>query len=116
MSSAPSQAPAQVKRWLKSRSRASTSWISLSDKACRGPRFPTPRFLASKGSGRVLAVGDGVENVAVGQRIAWEYPPGSHAQRIAIPATSLVPVPDTIDDPPRIRDHHHHHRRDRGRR
>ena len=41
-------------------------------------------------------------------------PPGSYAQRIAIPATSLVRVPDTIDDPLRIRDHHH--RRGRGRR
>ena len=33
-----------------------------------------------------------------GRRLAWVYAPGSYAQRIAIPAASLVPVPDTIDD------------------
>jgi NADPH:quinone reductase len=32
-----------------------------------------------------------------GQRVAWVYAPGSYAQRIAIPAASLVPVPDAID-------------------
>ena len=43
-------------------------------------------------------MGDGVEGIAPGQRVAWVYAPGSYAERIAIPATSLVPVPDAIDD------------------
>jgi NADPH2:quinone reductase len=30
--------------------------------------------------------------------VAWVYAPGSYAQQIAIPATSLVAVPDQIDD------------------
>ncbi len=59
---------------------------------------PDPKILGVEGSGRVLAVGDGVEDIAVGQRVAWVYAPGSYAQRIAIPATALVPVPDAIDD------------------
>src|SRR5260370_29187665 len=46
--------------------------------------------------GRVLAVGDGVEDIEPGQRVAWVYAPGSYAERIAIPATSLVKVPDAI--------------------
>ena len=57
-----------------------------------------PKILGVEGAGRVLAVGDDVEDTAVGERVAWVYAPGSYAQRIAIPATSLVPIPDTIDD------------------
>jgi NADPH2:quinone reductase len=59
---------------------------------------PNPKILGVEGAGRVLAVGDGVEGIERGQRVAWVYAPGSYAERIAIPATSLVPVPDTIDD------------------
>ena len=58
----------------------------------------TPKILGVEGAGRVVAVGEGVEDIAPGQRVAWVYAPGSYAQRIAIPATSLVPVPDVIDD------------------
>src|SRR4051812_25015834 len=59
---------------------------------------PNPKILGVEGVGRVVAVGDGVEDIEPGRRVAWGYAPGSYAQRIAIPATSLVPVPDTIDD------------------
>jgi NADPH:quinone reductase len=59
---------------------------------------PNPKILGVEGVGRIVAVGDGVEGVSPGQRIAWVYAPGSYAQRIAIPAASLVPVPDAIDD------------------
>ena len=59
---------------------------------------PNPKILGVEGVGRVVAAGDGVEGMALGQRVAWVYAPGSYAQRIAIPATSLVPVPDAIDD------------------
>ena len=59
---------------------------------------PNPKILGVEGVGRVVAVGDGVEGIAPGQRVAWVYAPGSYAERIAIPAASLVPVPDAIDD------------------
>jgi NADPH2:quinone reductase len=59
---------------------------------------PNPKVLGVEGVGRVVAVGDGVEGVAPGQRVAWVYAPASYAERIAIPAASLVPVPDAIDD------------------
>jgi NADPH:quinone reductase len=59
---------------------------------------PNPKVLGVEGIGRVVAVGDGVEGIAPGQRVAWVYAPGSYAERIAIPAASLVPVPDAIDD------------------
>jgi hypothetical protein len=60
--------------------------------------MPNPKILGVEGVGRVVAAGDGVEGLAPGQRVAWVYVPGSYAERIAIPATSLVPVPDAIDD------------------
>jgi NADPH:quinone reductase len=60
--------------------------------------IPNPKILGVEGAGRVLAVGKGVQGIEPGQRVAWVYAPGSYAQRIAIPAASLVPVPDTIDD------------------
>jgi NADPH2:quinone reductase len=61
-------------------------------------KIPDPKILGVEGVGRVLAVGDGVEDVEPGLRVAWVYAPGSYAERIAIPAGSLVPVPDAIDD------------------
>jgi len=68
--------------------RQGTAWTHM----------PNPKVLGVEGAGRVVAVGDGVEGVAPGQRVAWVYAPGSYAERIAIPAASLVPVPDAIDD------------------
>jgi NADPH2:quinone reductase len=62
------------------------------------PDTPNPKILGVEGVGRIAAVGDGVEGVSPGQRVAWVYAPGSYAQRIAIPAALLVPVPDAIDD------------------
>ncbi|MEW9306966.1 quinone oxidoreductase family protein [Labrys neptuniae] len=60
--------------------------------------MPNPKILGVEGAGRVLARGDGVADFEPGQRVAWVYAPGSYAERIAIPATALVPVPDAIDD------------------
>ena len=59
---------------------------------------PNPKLLGVEGVGHVAAAGDGVEGFAPGDRVAWVYAPGSYAERIAIPATSLVKVPDAIDD------------------
>jgi NADPH:quinone reductase len=60
--------------------------------------MPDPKTLGVEGAGRVVAVGEGVDNVVLGQRVAWVYAPGSYAQQAVIPAVSLVPVPDAIDD------------------
>jgi NADPH2:quinone reductase len=60
--------------------------------------MPNPKILGVEGAGRVLALGDGVQGFTLGQRVAWVYAPGSYAEKIAIPAASLVPVPDGISD------------------
>jgi NADPH:quinone reductase len=63
--------------------------------------MPNPKILGVEGVGRVVADSDGVEGLARGQRVAWVYAPGSYAERIAIPATSLVPVPERSTIEPR---------------
>ncbi|MDM0015809.1 quinone oxidoreductase [Variovorax sp. J22P168] len=60
--------------------------------------MPLPRALGVEGAGRVLAIGEGVDSLRIGQRVAWVYAPGSYAEELLIPATSLVPLPDEIDD------------------
>ncbi|SNS87303.1 NADPH2:quinone reductase [Sphingomonas laterariae] len=68
--------------------RQGMSWLDM----------PLPRALGVEGAGRVAALGEGVTDFAVGQRVAWVYAPGSYAERAVIPAASLVPLPDNIDD------------------
>jgi NADPH2:quinone reductase len=60
--------------------------------------MPLPRVLGVEGAGRIVALGEGVGDLAIGQRVAWVYSPGSYAEWIVVPAASLVPVPDDIDD------------------
>lgn len=60
--------------------------------------IPNPKPLGVEGAGRVLEIGEGVSGFTVGDRVAWVYAPGSYAERLSIPAVSLVPIPDDIDD------------------
>ncbi|EKF44233.1 alcohol dehydrogenase [Nitratireductor indicus C115] len=60
--------------------------------------IPNPKILGVEGVGRILEVGEGVEDFRPGQRVAWVYAPGSYAEKIVIPTASLVPVPDLIED------------------
>jgi NADPH:quinone reductase len=57
-----------------------------------------PLVLGLEGAGRVLAVGDRVEDVAVGDRVAWTNTSGSYAEQVVVPAAETVPVPDGVDD------------------
>jgi NADPH2:quinone reductase len=59
---------------------------------------PDPKTIGVEGVGRVVALGAGAEGVRLGQRVAWVYAPGSYAEKVLMPASSLVPVPDEIDD------------------
>jgi NADPH2:quinone reductase len=60
--------------------------------------IPLPRVLGAEGAGRIAALGEGVRDLTVGQRVAWVYAPGSYAEHIVLPAASAVPLPDDIDD------------------
>jgi NADPH2:quinone reductase len=58
---------------------------------------PTPSGLGVEGAGRVVAVGEGVRNVVVGDRVAYALGPlGSYATGRLIPADRLVRIPDTL--------------------
>ena len=50
-------------------------------------------------SGVVKELGDGVTNVAVGDRVLASTGFGGFAEEIAIPATAAVPIPDSMDFP-----------------
>jgi NADPH2:quinone reductase len=58
---------------------------------------PLPYVPGHEGSGTVTAVGEGVTDVAVGDRVAWHDAPGSYAERVVVPAALTVPVPDGTD-------------------
>ncbi|AMV73447.1 NADPH:quinone oxidoreductase family protein PIG3 [Desulfuromonas sp. DDH964] len=52
-----------------------------------------------EGAGVVLAVGDGVGDLAPGDRVAYAGgPPGAYAEERLIPAHRLVKLPDWLDD------------------
>ncbi len=57
-----------------------------------------PVVLGLEGAGRVTAVGDGVADIAVGDRVAWTNTLGSYAEQVAVPAEETVPVPDGVAD------------------
>lgn len=59
---------------------------------------PLPHVMGVEGAGRIVELGEGVTGLAVGQRVAWVYVPGSYAERVVGPADSFVPLPDFIDD------------------
>jgi NADPH2:quinone reductase len=61
------------------------------------PLQALPAVLGMEGAGIVEAVGEGVTEVAVGDRVAYAAPPpGAYAEVRLIPAHRLVKVPDAI--------------------
>ncbi len=65
----------------------------------KGAYGGTPPIVAGvEGAGRVAALGDGVEGVAVGARVAWNSAQGSYADRVVVPAARAVSVPDALSD------------------
>ncbi|MFE3292375.1 quinone oxidoreductase family protein [Rhodococcus sp. NPDC059234] len=55
-----------------------------------------PYVAGNEGSGVIEAVGAGVRDLAVGERVAWCAAPGSYAELVAVPAAVAVPVPDGV--------------------
>ncbi len=59
---------------------------------------PLPTVLGSEGAGVVEAVGEGVTDVKVGDRVAYHSALGAYAEHRIMPAWLLVQVPAEIDD------------------
>ena len=65
----------------------------------RGGYGPPPPIVAGiEGAGRVAALGDGVTEVAVGDRVAWNNAQGSYAEQVIVAAVRTAPVPDGVTD------------------
>ena len=63
------------------------------------PLPPLPVSIGLEGAGVVEAVGEGVSEVSVGDRVAYASPPpGAYAEARVMPADRLVVVPEGIDD------------------
>jgi NADPH2:quinone reductase len=63
-----------------------------------GSNNPTlPLILGGEGSGIVVKIGDGVTEVAVGDRAAYTGAGKSYAEKVCVPSWRLVKVPDGMD-------------------
>jgi NADPH:quinone reductase len=59
--------------------------------------LPLPSGLGLEGAGTIVAVGDGVTDRSVGQRVAWADQLGSYAQQHVVTASRTVVLPEEID-------------------
>lgn len=80
--------------------RIAAAGINFIDVYRRSGVYPMsyPYTPGNEGAGSVLAVGEAVTEVAVGDRVAWSDVAGSYAAQAIGPAAKLIPVPDDVDD------------------
>ena len=81
--------------------RQTAAGLNFIDVYFRTGLYPAPSFpatIGNEGAGVVEAVGDGVTEVAAGDRVAYCMSLGGYAQRRIIAARQLVKVPDGIGD------------------
>jgi NADPH:quinone reductase len=76
--------------------------LNFIDVYFRSGTYPPPQLPFTpglEGAGVVEAVGDGVQDVQVGQRVAYAAPPiGAYAERRLMAADRLVALPDGVSD------------------
>lgn len=76
--------------------------VNYIDTYFRSGLYPTPAGLpytpGNEGAGVVEALGEGAEGFSVGERVAYAGTLGSYAEARNIAASSLVKVPDSVDD------------------
>lgn len=76
------------------------SGVNFVDTYYRAGLYKPPSFpctLGSEGAGVVSAVGAGVTNVRVGDRVAYAMTLGSYAEFASVPAVKLARLPDSLD-------------------
>ena len=85
----------------EARVRHTAVGLNFIDVYHRSGLYPLPALPATIGmeaAGVVEAVGDGVDDLAVGDRIAYAGPPGAYSEARLMPAKRLVKLPDGVDD------------------
>ena len=82
----------------QARVRLAASGVNFIDVYMRTGIYPgeTPFTLGLEGAGEVEAVGEGVDEVSVGDYVAWAGVPGSYAEAVVAPADKLVPFNVTM--------------------
>jgi len=82
----------------QARVRTAACGVNFIDVYMRTGVYPgeTPFTLGLEGAGEVEAVGDGVEDLSVGDYVAWAGAPGSYAEVVVAPADKLVPFNVTM--------------------
>ena len=81
--------------------RQTAAGLNFIDVYFRTGLYPAPSFpatIGNEGAGVVEAVGDGVTEVAVGERVVYCMNLGSYTQRRLVAARQLVRIPDGISD------------------
>ena len=73
------------------------NYTDVSSRKGTNPPAVFPWTPGREASGEVIAVGDGVTEVAVGDRVAYAMHTGSYSEQQAVPAWLLVRIPDDMD-------------------
>ena len=60
--------------------------------------LPLPSGLGCEGAGVIDAIGDGVDNLKIGERVGFCMAMGAYSEAIILPHTSLVKLPDNVSD------------------
>lgn len=74
------------------------SGVNFIDVYQRSGQYPKPLPFTpgNEGAGTVTSVGEGVTDVRVGDRVAYQNVLGSYAERAVVPVAQLVPVPEGV--------------------
>ncbi|WJR75866.1 quinone oxidoreductase [Bradyrhizobium sp. NP1] len=59
-------------------------------------KTPLPMVIGMEAAGTIESVDESISDLKIGQRVAFCLSRGSYAERIAVPAWKLVPIPDDI--------------------
>jgi NADPH2:quinone reductase len=78
--------------------RVEASGVNFIDTYLREGRYPAqlPYTLGQEAAGTVVALGEGVSEVAVGDRVAWCGVAGTYAELAVAPAARLVRIPEGV--------------------
>ncbi len=81
--------------------RLAAAGVNFIDTYHRTGLYPIelPRILGLEGAGTVESVGEGVGEFKPGDRVAYTNVPFSYAERVVVPASDLLRVPDGVDFP-----------------
>lgn len=73
--------------------------VNYTDVYQRAGQRGTPPFIPGfEGAGTVVALGDGVAGVQIGDRVAYAQVPSAYAEFAVVPAARLIAIPSAIDD------------------